>query len=66
MVEVYDCGCHVRLYTVDHTERDDLPNKPAMVTELTPCETHRGKVLDRPRDSRLVSVKGEPESHLNG
>ncbi len=65
IVEIYDCGCLVRLYAVDHGERDDLPEKPITVTELIPCRIHNGKTSDRPRDSRLVRLRGEPESYLN-
>lgn len=65
MVEVYDCGCTVRVYKVDHSERSDLPEKPITVTELSPCNIHKGKATDRPSDSRLISLRGEPERYLN-
>ncbi len=64
-VEVYDCGCKVRLYQADHVEvKDDLPKRPARVSQYTPCSRHRGNE-NPPRDARLLLVRGERDSFLN-
>lgn len=66
-MEIYDCGCQVRVYQVDHGEWEgDLPERPVTVPELTACAKHSGNGHEiPPRGSRLVTVLHEHEGFLN-
>jgi hypothetical protein len=65
-VEEYDCGCIVRFRLVDYGEAgEELPRKPLMVPDYTPCAMHKGNRDLPPRNARLVALRREHERFLN-
>ncbi len=65
-VEEYDCGCRVRFRNVDYGEAgDELPRKPLLISDYTPCPKHKNVREVPPRDARLIMVRHEHENFLN-
>lgn len=65
-IEEYDCGCRIRFRLVDYGEAgDELPRKPLVVPDYTPCSKHRNNQDIPPRDARLTTLRREHESFLN-
>ncbi len=67
-VEVYDCGCQIRYYSVDSGEAaGDMPKKPILVPEHISCPRHQRGTnrIHAPSDARLVTVLHENENFLN-
>jgi hypothetical protein len=65
-VEVYNCGCKVRFYEVEHGEsKNDLTERPSLISDYTPCSKHRNARSVPPAEARLLKVRGEHEAFLN-
>jgi hypothetical protein len=65
-VEEYDCGCKVCFRLVDYGEAgDELPRKPLMVPDYTPCVRHKGNQDLPPPNARLIALRREHERFLN-
>lgn len=65
-IEIYNCGCKVRTYEVEHGEsKYDLTERPSLISDYSPCGKHRHARDIPPEDARLVKVRGEHEAFLN-
>lgn len=65
-VEIYDCGCRIRIYEVEYGEsKYDLTERPSLIPDYSPCRKHRHAQDIPPGDARLVKVLGEHEAFLN-
>ena len=65
-IEIYDCGCKVRIYEMELGEsKDDLTERPSLVSDLSPCSLHRTDKKIPPFEARLLKVRGEHEAYLN-
>ncbi len=65
-VEEYDCGCTVRYRLVNYGEAgEELPRKPLMVPDYTPCAKHEGNQDLPPPNARLIALRREHERFLN-
>ena len=65
-VEVYNCGCKVRIYEVEFGEsKNDLTERPSVISDYSPCSKHRNTGRIPPEEARLLKVRGENEAFLN-
>jgi hypothetical protein len=65
-IEVYNCGCKVRIYEVEFEEsKNELTERPSLISDYRPCSKHRNARRIPPREARLLKVLGEHEAFLN-
>jgi hypothetical protein len=65
-IEVYNCGCKVRIYEVEFGEsKYDLTGRPSLISDYSPCSKHRNARRIPPEEARLLKVRGEHEAFLN-
>ena len=65
-IEVYNCGCKIRIYEVEFGEsKSDLTERPSLISDYSPCFKHRYARKIPPREARLLKVRGEHEAFLN-
>ena len=65
-IEVYNCGCKVRIYEVEFGEsKNDLTERPSLISDYSPCSEHGHARRIPPREARLLKVQGEHEAFLN-
>ena len=65
-IEVYNCGCKVRIYEVEFGEsKNDLTERPSLISDCSPCSKHRKERKIPPEEARLLKVLGEHEAFLN-
>jgi hypothetical protein len=65
-IEVYICGCRVRIYEVELGEsKNDLTERPSLISDYTACPKHRNVRGTLPAEARLLKVQGEHEAFLN-
>ncbi|OLD11342.1 MAG: hypothetical protein AUI50_03330 [Crenarchaeota archaeon 13_1_40CM_2_52_14] len=65
-IEVYNCGCKVRIYAVEFGESEsDLTERPSLISDYSPCSKHRNARRIPPQGARLLKVRGEQEAFLN-
>lgn len=65
-IEIYNCGCKVRIYKIELGEsKNDLTEHPSLISDLSPCPIHMTDRRIPPFEARLVKVRGEHEAFLN-
>jgi hypothetical protein len=65
-IEVYNCGCRVRIYELELGEsQNDLTARPSLVSDFSPCRKHKNARGTLPLEARLLKVLGEHEAFLN-
>jgi hypothetical protein len=65
-IEIYNCGCRVRIYEVEYGEsKYDLTERPSLISDYNPCSRHKHARSVPPGEARLIKVRGEHEAFLN-
>src|SRR2546428_3844963 len=65
-IEVYSCGCKVRIYEVEFGEsKNDLTERPSLISDYSPCSKHRNARRIPPREAPLLQARGANEALLD-